>query len=83
MWDLLEPVQEQFGSSLSMSDLIVLAGTTALDLAGGLSLPFCTAGRVDLLSPDEGWKHLQPRVRSLELHTPLIALTLTLQREVQ
>ena len=46
-----------------MSDLIILAGTTALELAGGLSISFCSVGRADLDRPDDGWKHLKPRVR--------------------
>ena len=59
---LLEPVKHQYGSSLSWADLIVLAGTTALEEAGNMTIPFCDVGRVD--SEDgEGWKFLKPRIR--------------------
>ena len=59
---LLEPVRHQYGSSLSWADLIVLAGTTALEEAGNMTIPFCDVGRVD--SEDgEGWKFLKPRIR--------------------
>lgn len=40
------PVKARFGEGLSWADLIVLAGTVALEAAGGRSLPFC-GGRTD------------------------------------
>ena len=60
---LLRPIKKNYGSSLSMSDLIILAGTTALELGGNILIPFCSVGRVDLNRKDEGWKHLEPRIR--------------------
>ena len=42
----LEPVKKQFGEELSWSDLIVVAGTVALEDASGQKLPFCP-GRTD------------------------------------
>ena len=59
---LLTPVKEQFGPELSWSDLIILAGTTALELAANIEIPFCTVGRADA-EDGEGWKFLKPRVR--------------------
>ena len=60
----LAEIKQEFGSSLSMADLIVLAGTTALNKASGsnVDIPFCSVGRVD---DDKGqaWKLLEPRVR--------------------
>ena len=59
---LLAPVKEELGPSLSWSDLILLAGTTALEAAADISLPFCTVGRADA-EDGEGWRFLEPRVR--------------------
>ena len=42
----LAPVKQRFGEGLSWADLIVLAGTTAVEAAGGRRRPFC-GGRVD------------------------------------
>ena len=59
---LLDPIKSEFGDALSWADLIILAATTALELAANISIPFCTAGRVD--SEDgSGWEFLSPGVR--------------------
>jgi len=42
----LERVQQKFNGRVSIADLIVLAGNTALELNGAPKLPFC-AGRTD------------------------------------
>ena len=59
---LLDPIKSEFGDALSWADLIILAATTALELAANISIPFCTAGRVDA-EDGSGWEFLSPRVR--------------------
>ena len=66
---LLQPVKAQYGPGLSWADLIVLAGTTALEVAANINIPFCSVGRTDLETPDDGWKHLEPRVTGKENET--------------
>ena len=58
---LLEPIMDEFSPALSWSDLIVLAGTTALEKASDTVMPFCSAGRVDDQS-GQAWRFLEPRV---------------------
>ena len=55
-------MKEELGPALSWSDLILLAGTTALEAAADITIPFCTVGRVDA-EDGEGWRFLEPRVR--------------------
>ena len=61
---LLQPLLEEFSPALSWADLIVLAGTTALEKASNTAMPFCSVGRVDDQS-GEAWRFLEPRVRSV------------------
>jgi catalase-peroxidase len=61
----LEGVQEKFNSGskkVSLADLIVLAGTAAVEKAAGVSVPF-TAGRTDATQEQtdaKSFEHLEP-----------------------
>jgi len=57
---LLQPVKDRFGDSLSWADLIVLAGNTAIERAGGRRMAFC-GGRTDALD-GEGSTDLKPKI---------------------
>ena len=59
---LLSPIQAKHSQTgLTWADLIVLAGTTALEVTNNnLSLPFC-AGRVDD-TEGRAWEYLEPRI---------------------
>jgi len=57
---LLKPIKDQFGSGLSWADLIVLAGSVALEEAGGKQIGFC-GGRTDA-EDGSGWQYLEPKV---------------------
>jgi catalase-peroxidase len=61
----LEGIQKKFTSKkVSLADLIVLAGTAAVEKAGGISIPF-TPGRGDASQDQtdvESFSHLEPKV---------------------
>jgi catalase (peroxidase I) len=81
---ILRPIKIKFGIALTWADLIVLAGTTAVEESGGLKIPFCP-GRSDALN-GLGWKHIQPNGNyspqsTLEFTTSMQLLNLT-DREV-
>lgn len=71
---LLQPIKNEFGSKLSWADLIVLAGTVALEDASGTTMDFC-AGRSDA-EDGLGSEYLAPR----SFTDP--ALTLSEQRKL-
>ena len=56
---LLEPIKNGF-PNVSWSDLIILAGQTAMEAAGGNPLPFC-GGRVDVENGDKS-VGLEPKI---------------------
>jgi catalase-peroxidase len=58
----LEKIQKSFGKKVSLADLIVLAGSAALEKAAGVHVPF-TPGRGDASEDQtdvESFKHLEP-----------------------
>lgn len=55
---LLKPIKDRFGSRLSWADLIVLAGTVAIEEAGGRPMQFC-GGRTDA-EEGSGSEYLKP-----------------------
>jgi len=60
-FEILEPIKNTYGSGLSWADLIILAGNTALEMAGVESYPFC-GGRTDAERDDGASKFLKPKI---------------------
>eukprot|EP00090_Calanus_glacialis_P001534 TRINITY_DN11107_c0_g1_i1.p1 TRINITY_DN11107_c0_g1~~TRINITY_DN11107_c0_g1_i1.p1 ORF type:complete len:707 (-),score=154.91 TRINITY_DN11107_c0_g1_i1:62-2182(-) len=58
--DFLQPIKLNHGTNLSWADLIVLAGNTALEKAGGKHLTFC-GGRTDA-TDGMGSEFLAPKI---------------------
>jgi catalase (peroxidase I) len=58
---LLEPIKDSFGDSLSWADLIAIAGATSLADAGDISVAVC-GGRTDAPVYDGGSDYLQPKI---------------------
>lgn len=60
---LLSTIKDSAPSSLSFSDLLVLAGTVALSSSNPTLPPlrFC-GGRTDAVENDGGWEYLYPRI---------------------
>eukprot|EP00164_Ancoracysta_twista_P001494 GFYU01001958.1.p1 GENE.GFYU01001958.1~~GFYU01001958.1.p1 ORF type:complete len:719 (-),score=245.26 GFYU01001958.1:159-2315(-) len=56
----LAPVKEKYGDTLSWADLIVLAGTVAVEDAAGVEMSFC-GGRTDA-QDGEGSTYLKPEL---------------------
>ena len=51
--DLLQPIKDSYGDDLSWADLIIIAGTSALEQMGGYSVGMCL-GRTDDDDDDDG-----------------------------
>ncbi|GMI11253.1 hypothetical protein TrVE_jg2970 [Triparma verrucosa] len=58
--EALQSIKDTYGESLSWSDLIVLAGTVALEFSGADKMRFC-GGRTDA-SDGLGWSYLTPKI---------------------
>ena len=60
----LSPIKEQYApSQLSWADLIILAGSTAIERTGGKKMMFC-GGRTDAAEGGGGPEYLEPRIGS-------------------
>jgi len=57
---VVRPIKDRFGRGLSWADLIVLAGTVAVEDAAGVKVPFC-GGRTDA-EDGAGSSHLQAKI---------------------
>jgi len=74
---LLQPIKQKYGRAISWADLMILAGTVAMDSMGFETLGFA-GGRIDAWEPEEvnwgpegEWLAADRRDQNGDLHAPL------------
>lgn len=78
---LLQGVKDTY-AELSWADLIVLAGTTALEEAGAPTMTFC-GGRTDAADDDNGAEFLTENFAPMQASGSIVEQTLLFKRSVQ